>query len=325
MKRIQKQYIYWIIYTFLLYVLFEYILKARNSIEHSITFLISQFLAFYINYRLLIPILFAKKRYVAFSFLNILLLTICALVITIIEDGLPNNGHYAFETIMAHSAPVFIGVFTAFIFNNYYEQLKNETKEKERITAEKNFLIQQINPHFLFNTLNNIYSLTLEKNLKGAEAIMQLSKMLDYSLYGNKKEYVPLLDEIKYISNFIDLFKLKDEDIKNVVFEYKNVDVNSNIAPMLLVPFVENAFKHGNIENLDQGRITIRLSSNHDEINFLCVNSYSKNKKVDLVGGIGIKNVSRRLALLYPKKHSLSISNVNREYKVSLKVITKLC
>ncbi|WP_299109090.1 histidine kinase [uncultured Tenacibaculum sp.] len=322
MKSIYKHVFYWVLYGLLLYILFEYVIEARDSVVHSVTFWMFQFLAFYLNYKVLIPVLFKAKQYLLFSFLNFVLIAVGSFGNTIIEDGLPENGYYAFETLMAHSAPIFIGVFTAFIFYNYYEQLKNEKKEKERITAEKDFLIQQINPHFLFNTLNNIYSLTRDNNPKGSEAVLQLSKMLDYSLYGNKKEYVPLMDEVRYITNFIDLFKLKDEEINNVSFDYKNIDVQSRIAPMLLLPFVENAFKHGNIEDLNSGKIDIEISSTYDEIRFLCVNSYNENKRVDATGGIGVKNVSRRLALLYPNRHQLDITNIEGAYKVSLKITT---
>ena len=107
-----------------------------------------------------------------------------------------------------------------------------EEREKERITAEKDFLVQQINPHFLFNTLNNIYSLSIDNNPKASEAILQLSKMLDYSLYGNKKDFTSIANEIQYINNFIGLFKLKDEEINNIFFTYK-VASNIKIAPMM--------------------------------------------------------------------------------------------
>jgi LytS/YehU family sensor histidine kinase len=145
--------------------------------------------------------------------------------------------------------------------------------------------------------------------------------MLDYSLYGNNEEFVSLKDEIAYIENLIALFKLKDDEITNIVFDYKNTNTQSKIAPMLLLPFVENAFKHGNIEDIENGNIGIELSStNHKNIDFKCYNTFSTNKKIDKIGGIGIVNVKRRLELLYPNNYMLTIENNEHQYKVHLKI-----
>lgn len=315
-----KHLLYWLIYGLLLYVFFDFFVGINDSLEHSIVFVVFQFLSFYVNYKILIPLFYSFKKFTSFSLFNLVLLIVGAVSHTAIEDGLPKEEYYAFESLMAHSVPIFIGIFIAFVLFNYNEQLRLEKKEKERILAEKSFLIQQINPHFLFNALNNIYSLTIDNNPKGSDAILQLSKMLDYSLYGNKNEHVPLEKEILYIKNFIALFKLKDEELKNIVFEFNNLYKNNLIAPMLFLPFIENAFKHGDVDNLEDGFLHIKINSKQDEIDFLCINSYSKNKNVDRVGGIGIKNVSRRLELLYPKKHNLSITKNDDIYKVELKI-----
>jgi len=326
----KKHILFWALCFLLLFGMYQFVIGVKSPIKHSFTFVIAQLIAFYINLNVLLPRFFDKKQFSWYGLLNILLIVIGAISATLIEDGLPyskTNGHtvfdsyYTIESHMAHSVPVFIGVFTAFVLYTYNQQLKREEREKERITAEKNFLVQQINPHFLFNTLNNIYSLTLDNNPKGSEAVMQLSKMLDYSLYGNRQEYVALKNEIQYIQNFIDLFKLKDDSLTNIHFESTNTNLNFLIAPMLLLPFVENAFKHGDIET-DEGIIKIEVKTRGNQLEFSCVNSFSEIKKVDKVGGIGISNVKRRLELLYSENHGLTIEKKNGIYTVILKIIT---
>lgn len=311
--------------------MYKFVIGVRAPIKHSLTFAFVQGVAFYINLKVLLPFFFDKKRYITFGILNIILLVVGTFGTTLLEDGLspskPKTGHtilesyYTVEALLAHSVPVFIGVFIALIAHIYLQRLQQEQAEKERVSAEKNFLIQQINPHFLFNALNNIYSLSIENNPKVSDSILQLSKMLDYSLYGNNEEFVSLKDEIAYIENLIALFKLKDDEITNIVFDYKNVNTQSKIAPMLLLPFVENAFKHGNIEDIENGNINIELSStNHKNIDFKCYNTYNINKKTDKIGGIGITNVKRRLELLYPNNYKLTIENNEHQFKVHLKI-----
>ena len=304
--------------------MYKYAVEIDEPIAHTFSFAILQLLVFYINLSVLLPKFFDAKRFVVFGVINSVLIVVFSFGNTILEDGLPQNSvenYNTFEALLAHSVPVFIGIFTAFVLYTYNQQLEREEKEKERIIAEKNFLVQQINPHFLFNTLNNIYSLTLENNPKGSEAVMQLSKMLDYSLYGNQQEYVTLKNEIQYIDNFIDLFKLKDDSLTNINFNCTNINSGFLIAPMLLLPFVENAFKHGNIET-NEGNINVNIVTKENTLEFSCENSFSEIKKVDKVGGIGINNVKRRLELLYPECHQLTIEKNNGLYKVLLKITT---
>lgn len=312
----------WILYSLLLYLIYKFVVRIDESIEHTFIFVILQLLVFYINLSVLLPKVFNKKRFVLFGALNIILIITFSFGNTLLEGGLPQNtfeNHNTFEALLAHSVPVFIGIFTAFMLYTYNQQLDREEKEKTRIIAEKNFLVQQINPHFLFNTLNNIYSLTLENNPKGSEAVMQLSKMLDYSLYGNQQEYVTLKNEVQYIDNFIDLFKLKDDSLTNIYFDYTKANLDFSIAPMLLLPFIENAFKHGDIET-EEGTIDVNIETKGNSLEFNCENSFSEIKKVDRTGGIGINNVKRRLELLYPEEHHLIMEKNNGIFKVILKI-----
>ncbi len=325
MKQQYKHLFFWCTHALLLYLFYEYLLTTKAAIIHTASFIFHQLIAFYINLYFLLPKLYQKHRYTFFIFYNSILVIGSSLLHTYIETFFSHNNEGSnhsikLEPLLAHALPSLLAVFGAFILYAYSKRKQQEQKELEILKAEKKFLIQQINPHFLFNTLNNIYSLTLENNPKASEALLHLSKMLDYSLYGNKNEFVPLTNEVLYIKNFIALFKLKDDEIQNIIFNCENTSPSSTIAPLLLLPFVENAFKHGNIEDLKNGRINIRISSNNNEIEFHCSNTYCKNKSVDGVGGIGITNVSRRLELLYPKQHTLTIFDENQIYNVVLKI-----
>ncbi|CAL2080657.1 membrane protein of unknown function [Tenacibaculum sp. 190524A02b] len=247
MKSYIKHIAFWIVYSLLLFTIYKFVVGVRSPIKHTFIFALAQGVAFYANLQLLLPKFFEKKSYIVFGVFNITLLAIGAFGSKFLEDGLSplksSIGHailesyYTVEALMAHSVPVFVGIFTALLSYINTQRLQQEQAEKERVSAEKNFLIQQINPHFLFNALNNIYSLSIENNPKVSNSILQLSKMLDYSLYGNNEEFVSLKDEIAYIENFIALFKLKDDTITNIIFDYKNASTEIKIAPMLLLPF----------------------------------------------------------------------------------------
>ncbi len=191
----------------------------------------------------------------------------------------------------------------------------------ENLNSELKFLKAQINPHFLFNTLNNIYSLSMIKSDKAPDMIMKLSDMLRYILYEcSDKDKVPVAKEVAYIHNYIDLQLLKDSGIKNVHFD-ENIRDNVSIAPMLLIPFIENGFKHSRIEDTENGWIHIKLETSRTKIDFHMENSlpqleYSKDK----TGGIGIENARRRLELLYPGNYKLEIEKKETVFVVSLHI-----
>ncbi|APD06767.1 histidine kinase [Flavobacteriaceae bacterium UJ101] len=320
----------WLLYGLFLFAIFLLFTDYTTAFINVAVTLFIQIGIYYINLYLIISSFYEKKRYFYYIFINILLIIVSFFVSEIAEElnemfiEVIESEHYENynpKALISHTIPSLLSIFASFFTYSYYKQNQEEKKKLAILSAEKNFLIQQINPHFLFNTLNNIYSLSLDHDPKGPEAIMQLSKMLDYSLYGGRKGKVTLQNEIKYIQHFIDLFKLKDEDIQNIKFDYSEADVNKQIAPMLLVPFIENAFKHGNIESSQENSfIKITLKTCDDYCIFNCVNTYSIRKSVDHIGGIGVQNVSRRLELLYPKKHNLKIEQNEKEYSVSLKI-----
>lgn len=194
--------------------------------------------------------------------------------------------------------------------------------EKEKLKTELKFLKSQVNPHFLFNALNNIYSLSITKSDQTSESIMQLSEMLRYMVYDSRETKVPLKSEINYIENFIELIKLKDSrglDIK------VNLDISHSetlIAPLLFIPFIENAFKHSKIENIENGYVHILLKATKEKVALHVVNSIPKNNFTkDEIGGIGLENTKKRLSLLYPEnQHQLTINTDPNRFEIILKI-----
>lgn len=188
--------------------------------------------------------------------------------------------------------------------------------------SELSYLNSQINPHFLFNNLNNLYSYAVEKSSKTPEIILGLSGVLRYMLYECREKTVPLLNEIEHLKNFIQLYELQIEERGKVEFRTENINDHYQIAPLILNVFVENAFKHSQTGQSEEIHISVFAKVNPEgELEFTCINNYEES---DFVGsqlhGIGLENVKKRLMLLYPEKHELMIKKGTREYTVFLKI-----
>jgi LytS/YehU family sensor histidine kinase len=200
--------------------------------------------------------------------------------------------------------------------NNHLRQL-----EKEKLVAQISSLKLQINPHFLFNTLNNIYATAIDTSPRTADMVDKLSEMMRYTMKENQNDFVPLEGEINYLNNYIELQKLRLES--KIIFEY-TVDGDFTellIAPMLLIPFVENAFKHG-LNSEQDSNIKINIKVNESELDFLVANNkvnIQSNIKENS-SGLGIENTKHRLSLIYPSKHLLTIKETENDFTVSLHI-----
>lgn len=196
-------------------------------------------------------------------------------------------------------------------------ELKNAVKE-----SELQYLKSQINPHFLFNHINNLYSSAIENSPKTAELILELSSVLRYMLYECKAKYVPLEKEITHLKNYINLSKLQIEERGDVHLNIDQIKDNYKIAPIILIVFVENAFKHSASSQKDAISINIELKVNAKGIlRFKCCNTYLNDSNVaHLDSGIGLKNVKQRLKLIYPKSHVLKITDEDNYYDVNLTI-----
>ena len=199
---------------------------------------------------------------------------------------------------------------------------KMELQHKNTET-ELSFLKSQINPHFLFNTLNNLYSLTLKKSDLAPEIVLKLSEMMRYMLYECNEEQVPLKKEVNYLQNYLELEKLRQKKNLDIDFLISGTVTDQKIAPLMFIPFLENSFKHGVNNQLTGGYVKILLKVMEHEVQFSIDNSKAESvpkaygKKS---GGIGLVNVKRRLDLLYPNSHSLNIKDSPNNYYVDLKI-----
>jgi len=193
--------------------------------------------------------------------------------------------------------------------------------EKERLNSELIFLKNQISPHFFFNTLNNIYSLIEINTVDAQKAVLQLSKMMRYMLYESEHGNILLSKEIEFMKNYIELMKLRltDKVQLQVNFPDKNTDIP--IPPLLFIPFIENAFKHG-VSNRESSFLNISMRVDLDEILFLCNNSLVLKGEVtsSADSGIGLENVQKRLSLLFKNKHHLTINKTETAFEVALQI-----
>lgn len=202
--------------------------------------------------------------------------------------------------------------------DRFIQKRKVRELSKTSLQAEVHSLKTQINPHFFFNTLNNLYGLTVEKSEVAPKVILKLSDMLRYTIYGGEKETVPIKDEISYLENFIELNKIRYHKKVEIKFEKFLEDGDRAIPPLLFINLLENAFKHG-VESLSEDAfVYIKLVTLDDNVRFEVENNFEPVDNQQ--GGIGLKNLKRRLELLLPGKHTLeSGPNGENIYKALLK------
>jgi LytS/YehU family sensor histidine kinase len=224
--------------------------------------------------------------------------------------------YYFFDNVFFSSTIIFIS--TTFWFFNYSVDVENQKTEliESRKTAELQALKMQINPHFIFNSLNNIYSLVYHNSNKALPAIEELSRLLRYSTKDLEKDFILLEKEIGYIESLIALESLRIRTPELLIVEKEINYPDLNISPMLLVPFVENAFKHGDFS----GKGFVLKVSDDNRILHFNLQNFKKKKMKDTNSGIGIENVRKRLEILYPKNHELNIKESESEFIVDLKI-----
>ncbi|GAB1464254.1 sensor histidine kinase [Pedobacter sp.] len=188
--------------------------------------------------------------------------------------------------------------------------------ESEKKDMELQFLKSQLNPHFLFNSLNNIYSLAYQKSDKTADAILKLSEIMRYMIYESNDSWVSLDKEVEYVQSYVELQKLRFKDGAAVEISINGEIDGQKIVPLILISFVENAFKHG-VANDAEDPIKINIIANQKILHFSVTNKKNTTNK-DALGGVGLNNVERRLQLLYPERYKLNIVNTPTHYTTEL-------
>lgn len=202
----------------------------------------------------------------------------------------------------------------------YLDQQYKLQLEKEKLASEIKYLKAQIHPHFLFNTLNNLYALTLKKSKDAPDVVIKLSNILDYMLYHTGAERVSLEKEIEILNSYIELEKIRYGERLEFDFQINGNTGTYQIAPLILFPFIENAFKHGASEDTSNPKVLVNLSINEEKLELNVENSIPPGKKPepDNGNGIGLRNIRRQLSLLYPESHNLDVSVEESRFLVTL-------
>lgn len=339
MNRLFKHGVFWVFYLlFQAYIEFVWIKSSYSSISEIARFLI----ALKVEVILLIPKLFFAYWSVALirtytvyqnlwrlilKILLSLLISILAyrllthyIILPFIYNDVDPNPYSILRYLMASIDIVTIaGVFH--VIKLFKQQLENAQREKQllksKLETELNYLKSQTNPHFLFNTLNNIYGLSKKNSSSSSEAILKLSKILRFMIYGTRKPLITIEEEMDIIKNYIELEQLRYSSKLDLQFDFYS-NASANIAPLILLPFVENAFKHGVSESTDSAYVYINCTLNDLlELRFSVKNSVDVMEKNETEEGIGLENVKRQLQLLY-KIYSLDIADNDSTFEVNL-------
>lgn len=226
--------------------------------------------------------------------------------------------NYVFILILVYLIVAIVS-FVSLLNHSFEATSKNKVLENKILETQLQFLKKQIHPHFLFNTLNTIYGFALKQSKNTPEIILKLSNLLDYILYQVNKPKVFLKDEIEHIQEYMDLEKIRFQETLQVNFTKENILETAEIAPMLLIPFVENAFKHGNIiEGTLQVNIVVKIKKR--DLYFYISNSFLDKELHKNQSGIGLENIKKRLEILYPNQFELGSKITNNLYEVNLLV-----
>lgn len=299
-------------------------LSNENIFEHTwiqaFFFVIPTVVLVIINNTLLIPNLFDKQKFVIYAIALIILILLTQALTGYFT--IHNYFNYQIGILILDFTKYFImasAVFGFIAMQRLAEQTRRNYEQALLIKqSELKSLKSQINPHFLFNTLNNIYYLTLERSEKAAGIVEKLATLLRYTLENNEKEFVPLEKEFTFLKNYIDLEKSRLPSSGKITLNRKGDFTNCHIAPLILITFVENCFKHGANQNAVDPMIDIFIEYHDGEVIFFCENNKypvsAEYKKL----GTGLTNVKTRLSLLYPNKHSLTIEDTDHKFTVNL-------
>ncbi|MCI5081688.1 MAG: histidine kinase [Saprospiraceae bacterium] len=211
-------------------------------------------------------------------------------------------------------------VYTIFHRRMYMEAQQKEMTNRQN-EAQLQFLRAQINPHFLFNTLNNIYSLAIVQSEKTADMVLKLSNLLRYVIYEGREEKVSLSAEAQQIQEYIELFQMRSEFPLDIQFEQQLHANDIQLEPMILIPIVENCFKHCDFDTNPNAFVKIHLDASPQQLTLVTRNSKSDaNQQKDKVGGVGLENIKTRLELRYPNRHQLNIQNLEDCFEVHLQI-----
>lgn len=329
--------IFWIGVWFFYVYFFSYNSSDPDFVTWFSTFLlpVTMITTYFVVYYL-IPKYLLLKKYALFALYSVytiilstwlILMTIFASLLFLsnlqVDEMPPMSRNYVFILILVYLIVLLVS-FVNLLNHNFQTESKNKELQNKILATqlqlkdqELQYLKKQIHPHFLFNTLNTIYGFALKQSINTPDIILKLSNLLDYILYQVSKPMVSLKEEVMHLKEYIALEQMRFQDTLKVSFETKNTELDMMIPPMLLIPFVENAFKHGNlIDGYLQVEINIILENN--ALLFKIKNTVKTEVSPIKKPGIGLENITKRLDLIYPDEYQLIVKTEDNWYQVDL-------
>jgi hypothetical protein len=319
---------FWFIYALIMLLLNENHEQWRYSITNVFIHTCFVALLVYYNFYYLIPNFLSRKRFFLYAFW----LAFATLLVTPLElillywnlTGRENAQLNLIENQGSHYLVLLLVVSFSSVLRIikywFVQERVQRDLERRNLQSELSFLKSQINPHFLFNTLNSLYALTLKKSDEAPEVVLRLSEMMRYMLYECNEKYVSLQSELQYIKNYLALERVRYGAKAQIEFDcIIDKEDDYQVAPLLFITFLENSFKHGLSHRITAGFVTVYLQVENGQLEFYVDNSKADKKDESYYqGGIGLKNVRRRLELLYPDAYQLDIDEDETTYSVHL-------
>ena len=327
--------VFWIVYmSIFTFVEAGYQNELKEAFLLEMTYLPLRLILVYFNYFILVPgFLLRKKieRYIIFSIVTILVVSISQRLAGYYvinpwlfpewNDGNIFEPFRVAQAAMILTSPMIFLIGLTIVFRWADSEKKIERLARERVETELKYLKNQVNPHFFFNTLNNLYGLAQEKSDKTPEIVLKLSELMSYMLYETNKELIPISKEMDYIRNYVSLEEQRYGNRFKCSIKVKGSVRDIMIPPMLILPFIENSFKHGINQESEGAWIKIDLLVEGNKLVLEVKNSVViQTEPPKMKGGLGIKNVERRLELLYPKGFKLNYAHDKQEYHVRLEL-----
>jgi len=329
--------IFWFSAWILIFLTFLSILDPMHAVGNSLGFVLPLTIPVFLL-DLLFGRFFLAKRYWIYAISSIATLVLFGLINLLIFKFVVKNPEAESNTVLSIILFFLIYRGVQYFRSGMAQQMKlNEAiasqmrleinlreSESRQFKAELDLLKAQINPHFLFNTLNNIYSLVVTRHEHAPDAILRLSSVMRYVLDASKSDRVQLSDEIRFIDDLLMLEEIRLEDQCIIDFTVAPDFTDRDVAPLLFIPLVENCFKHGISANKESNRVIISLTSNEDGITFTTVNHIaSRSVKQSQQQGNGLANLRKRLGIIYPGTASLETDEVENDYKVKMKILQR--
>lgn len=338
-KRVLNHILFWLLYV-LSYVVLNLLFAAKSDLAYpfgqrairfflrEMAFLPWKMIPFYFLFYFLIPKYFSQKEYLKMGLLFLASLVIClfgyrsliAPMSNFMYGEVPGFNVYSFKRFLYSVTDILPAVGLAstvkLLKDSILSQKKEQALKQEKLESELNYLKAQTNPHFLFNTLNNLYGLARNSDQNTAPSIMKLANIMRFILYECAAPTIPIENEVKIIEDYIELEKLRYDERLTVNFEKEIDDNQKQVPPLLLLPFVENAFKHGASEARFDIKIDIALKVEKEMLKFEIQNPTDGDN--ELKEGIGLKNVKRQLDLIYGNHYDLDIFSESNVFKVKL-------